>query len=344
MSLNSIVNQKTKKSLIKKDNTEHILNTTSAVKENDSNKKFNIKIKMNLKIKDVINKKSSSRLPSNVTYKLNSSQIKNKSYKTIQIENKIENIYKYIVSINNINDEKVYNNIITDINSYLLKKLKIKEEDLKIEKNKKNIIIYMNQKDSSNGMFLFIKEKYKKYEKISIEYKNNYDKNSVGKENTNITKKSFFIETNSIKANQFSSIKSYSPRISTSTLNSNRLNNSINLKKNQILHLDYSITKHDPLIINQITSEKQQEILDCIHPGFNRITVPYISNEEKFLLDKLKDKKKWVSKKGFNQFMNYKLPIIENYVNKAPSPPPCLHLFRVENKNKWIIKEGFRVA
>ena len=75
---------------------------------------------------------------------------------------------------------------------------------------------------------------------------------------------------------------------------------------------------------------------------------PYISEEEKYLKERIKDKIKWINKKGFFNFVgkasSNKSYVIKNYVVQTPSLPPILHNFRPINKSKWIIKDDFKVC
>ena len=75
---------------------------------------------------------------------------------------------------------------------------------------------------------------------------------------------------------------------------------------------------------------------------------PYISEEEKYLKERIKDKIKWINKKGFfncvGKATSNKSYVIKNYVSQTPSLPPILHNFRPCDKSKWIIKDDFKVC
>jgi len=75
---------------------------------------------------------------------------------------------------------------------------------------------------------------------------------------------------------------------------------------------------------------------------------PYISEEEKYLKERIKDKIKWINKKGFFNWVgkatSNKSYVIKNYVSQTPSLPPILHNFRPCDKSKWIIKDDFKVC
>ena len=69
-----------------------------------------------------------------------------------------------------------------------------------------------------------------------------------------------------------------------------------------------------------------------------------MSKEEKYIREKLLDKKNWLNKNGFLVSVGkYKIKdnFIPNYVNATPSESPLIHQFRDVNKYKWINKRGF---
>ena len=75
---------------------------------------------------------------------------------------------------------------------------------------------------------------------------------------------------------------------------------------------------------------------------------PYMSSEHREYIEKLKDKKKWVSDRDFitsvgRPINNKKIFVIKNYVSLTPSIPPLLYKFRNENKKKWITSKGFKL-
>ena len=75
---------------------------------------------------------------------------------------------------------------------------------------------------------------------------------------------------------------------------------------------------------------------------------PYMSLEHREYIEKLKNKKKWVSDRDFitsvgRPINNKKIFIIQNYVSLTPSIPPLLYKFRNENKKKWMTTKGFKL-
>lgn len=95
-----------------------------------------------------------------------------------------------------------------------------------------------------------------------------------------------------------------------------------------------------------INTSHDEEVIDSYFANqkYLRNSSPYISEEDKYLMESNEDKKNWINKKGFcvsvgNYSNKYKL--IDNYVTKEPSESPLNHKFRSENKKKWITEKGF---
>ena len=82
--------------------------------------------------------------------------------------------------------------------------------------------------------------------------------------------------------------------------------------------------------------------------GVIRNSSPYMSLEHREYIEKLQNKKHWVSDRDFitsvgRPINNKKIFIIQNYVSLTPSIPPLLYKFRNENKKKWITSKGFKL-
>ena len=110
---------------------------------------------------------------------------------------------------------------------------------------------------------------------------------------------------------------------------------------------------------NLVTIDKEYEILNkklsnfLINKDLNkyysnqyyiRNASPYISEEEKHILDYFRNKQKWIDKRGFISSVGHysmKYNMINNYVGKDPSENPLNHNFRIINKKKWITEKGF---
>ena len=91
---------------------------------------------------------------------------------------------------------------------------------------------------------------------------------------------------------------------------------------------------------NIITDYYQQQ-------NFVRNSSPYISEDEKRILEERENKKKFIDKK--NKFVtsvgkySMKPNFIPNYVGMTPSENPNEHSFREVDKKKWITIKGFNV-
>ena len=84
-------------------------------------------------------------------------------------------------------------------------------------------------------------------------------------------------------------------------------------------------------------------IFDDTYEGI--YSIPFMSQEEKYMRDKFLDKKNWLKKNGFivsvGKYSMKKNNFIPNYVNATPSESPLLHKYRDVNKKKWINRIGF---
>ena len=124
--------------------------------------------------------------------------------------------------------------------------------------------------------------------------------------------------------------------------------NNNNISKN-FLSLDsyYNMSTIKSNIINSYSHKHWENIYSKAGVITNDGS-PYISEEEKYLKERIKDKIKWINKKGFFNWVgkatSNKSYVIKNYVSQTPSLPPILHNFRPINKSKWIIKDDFKVC
>ena len=127
------------------------------------------------------------------------------------------------------------------------------------------------------------------------------------------------------------------------SLNMSKMTQNSFLKKNLIssmkLPTSIGLGKRKEIVLNE-----QQNIINIINPKLNRISAPYLSEEERRNLEFLLMKERWIDKKGFKLVPGKKLPEIKNYVGATANRPVCLHEFRSNSKEKWIDKKGFRVA
>ncbi len=89
----------------------------------------------------------------------------------------------------------------------------------------------------------------------------------------------------------------------------------------------------DKLIVNYYKNQR-----------YLRNSSPYLSEEDKRLMDERENRKKFITPKGFCVSVGkYSFPpkYISNYVQMTPSVNPLTYRFRPVNKLKWITKKGF---
>jgi hypothetical protein len=127
----------------------------------------------------------------------------------------------------------------------------------------------------------------------------------------------------------------------------NKSYKNLNLLKNFSLESYYNLSTNKSNNINSYNHKHWENIYSKAGVITNDGS-PYISEEQKYLKERIKDKIKWINKKGFFNFVgkasSNKSYVIKNYVSQTPSLPPILHNFRPINKSKWIIKDDFKVC
>ena len=80
--------------------------------------------------------------------------------------------------------------------------------------------------------------------------------------------------------------------------------------------------------------------------NYLRNSSPYISENEKRILEEKENRKHFFKNKNFVVSVgkySMKPNFIPNYVGMTPSENPKTHEFRKVNKNKWITNKGFNV-
>ena len=99
------------------------------------------------------------------------------------------------------------------------------------------------------------------------------------------------------------------------------------------LGLKKSTDGSDKLIVNYYKNQR-----------YLRNSSPYLSEEDKRIIDERESRKKFMTPKGFCVSVGkYSFPprYISNYVQMTPSENPSTYRFRPVNKLKWITKKGF---
>jgi hypothetical protein len=127
----------------------------------------------------------------------------------------------------------------------------------------------------------------------------------------------------------------------------NKSYKNLNLLKNFSLESYYNLSTNKSNNINSYNHKHWENIYSKAGVITNDGS-PYISEEQKYLKERIKDKIKWINKKGFFNYVgkasSNKSYVIKNYVSQTPSLPPILHNFRPCDKSKWIIKDDFKVC
>ena len=214
----------------------------------------------------------------------------------------------------------------------------VKFDQQSITKNQKNT----NTNNLSNTNNLTRNDKKKNTEKISVNPTNST--NAFTKPGSDYNK---FNKSNILTNPSVNNLSRPRSDLGNSdfneSLNNSKLTQNSFLKKNLISSLKLpsaiGLAKRKEIIYNE-----QQNIINHINPKLNRISTPYLSEDERRNLEYLQIKERWVDKKGFKLVPGKKLPEIKNYVGATPNKPVCLHDFRSNSKDKWIDKKGFRVA
>lgn len=181
-----------------------------------------------------------------------------------------------------------------------------------------------------------------------IKYENGYFKNIIiQKDNSKIK------NNNRNLSYSHKNVRSYLHNIN----NSNNINSFRNGNKNKIAIKINDVIK--ALKENELNNEcyhglslkriGEDEIITDYYKqqNFLRNSSPYISQEEKRILEEKENKKHFIDKhKNFITSVgkySMKPNFIPNYVGMTPSENPKTHLFRIVDKKKWISNKGFNV-
>lgn len=241
----------------------------------------------------------------------------------------------------------------------------------------KSIYNYLNDLKNSNSLYFNLKvllffgpdveQEYKanRQNKFRDSNESEVDKNAKYKANSlsstrTYTKKSFpsavhmNIRKEILKEESNSSQSNTKPRKfniikhkEKDTLRYDFKNLSKSMKKNLIRTLDFSSANTQdlsPVKRKLYMLSKQQSLLDKITPDLNRISAPYLSDNEKELIEESNKKEKWIINRNFfpvGNATNHKSHYIPNYVIATPSEPPSNYRFRDVKKDKWLGKRNF---
>ena len=180
-----------------------------------------------------------------------------------------------------------------------------------------------------------------------IKYQNNYYKNIIIQKNC-------------------SSIRNNLRNLSYSKNNDRKENHKLNKRYNYSNSSKMLFSENNININDVIRALKQNELNnDCYHglslsrdgedeiitdyyrqQNYLRNSSPYISENEKRILEEKENKKHFFKHKNFITSVgkySMKPNFISNYVGMTPSENPKNHEFRNVDKNKWITNKGFNV-
>ena len=273
-----------------------------------------------------------------------SSNPRNKNKKTLQKNSlssdnfplkSLQDLSLYIANIPSINDIKI------TINDYYIKN----------NLNKKGFPIPLISKISTTSVKIdFPNEKilngYKTYISF-LKYENPLFKNIIIKKN-NLLK-----AIRNIKLNNINTIKNLKKFEEINNIENNEKNsiakNIIKLYQHNKLKykLDNESFSFNTLTLKKIDDNDKIIINYYKNQKYLRNSSPYLSEEDKRIINERENKKKFMTPKGFfTSVGKYSCPpkFISNYVQMSPSENPSTYRFRPVNKLKWITKRGFIIA
>ena len=218
---------------------------------------------------------------------------------------------------NNLKNNKTPIPFISPIN---FTSVKIEFPNEQILNGYKTYILFLKYEDPKFKQILVKKENlFKTIKKLKLKNLNLSNTNNTNSlSNPNEGKEKKIIVKNIIKLYQHNRLKYKNDNSSFSL-------NTLGLKK--------SSDGSDKLIINYYKNQR-----------YLRNSSPYLSEEDKRIIDERENRKKFMTPKGFCVSVGkYSFPprYISNYVQMTPSENPSTYRFRPVNKLKWITKKGF---
>jgi hypothetical protein len=230
--------------------------------------------------------------------------------------------------------------------------------------NKHSINSYNNKKKNfgnNNGIMTFLrddsvqidfKDEIKLNEFISyisfIKYENKYFKNIIIQKDNSLIKKNgknLSYSMKNISKNEIHKINRYNNSRSTDKIMFSENNININDVIKAIKKHELNNDCYHGLSLNR---DGEDEIITDYYRQQNylRNSSPYISENEKRILEEKENRKHFFKNKNFVVSVgkySMKPNFIPNYVGMTPSENPKTHEFRKVNKNKWITNKGFNV-
>ena len=310
-------------------------------KKNKTPMKLNLKpkIKSSNDFISITSRRKTPQKPNFLTISMQENQINFKNKK-----NKLYN--NYSVTISQIPSVQDIENILKNYNS----KHSINSYNTKKKNYGNNNGVMTILKDDS--VQIDFKDEMTLNEFISyisfIKYENKYFKNIIIQKDNSLFKKNgknLSYSMKNISKNEIHKINRH---------NNSRSSDKIMISENNININDVikAIKKHElnndcyhGLSLNR---DGEDEIITDYYRQQNylRNSSPYISENEKRILEEKENRKHFFKNKNFVVSVgkySMKPNFIPNYVGMTPSENPKTHEFRKVNKNKWITNKGFNV-
>jgi len=307
-------------------------------KKNKTPMKLNLnpKIKSSNEFISITSRRKTPQKPNFLTISMKENQINYKNKKNKLYDN-------YSVTISQIPSVQDIENILNDFNNkYLI-------DSYNYKKKNNNGIMSILRDDSVQIDF---KDEITLNEFVSyisfVKYENKYFKNIIIQKDISLIKKNgknLSYSMKNISKNEIHKINRQ---------NNSRSSDKIMFSENNININDVirAIKKHElnndcyhGLCLNR---DGEDEIITDYYRQQNylRNSSPYISENEKRILEEKENRKHFFKNKNFVVSVgkySMKPNFIPNYVGMTPSENPKTHKFRMVNKNKWLTNKGFNV-
>ena len=307
-------------------------------KKNKTPMKLNLnpKIKSSNEFISITSRRKTPQKPNFLTISMKENQINYKNKKNKLYDN-------YSVTISQIPSIQDIENILNDFNNkYLI-------DSYNYKKKNNNGIMSILRDDSVQIDF---KDEITLNEFVSyisfVKYENKYFKNIIIQKDISLIKKNgknLSYSMKNISKNEIHKINRQ---------NNSRSSDKIMFSENNININDVirAIKKHElnndcyhGLCLNR---DGEDEIITDYYRQQNylRNSSPYISENEKRILEEKENRKHFFKNKNFVVSVgkySMKPNFIPNYVGMTPSENPKTHKFRMVNKNKWLTNKGFNV-
>ena len=291
---------------------------------------------------------SSKKLPNYLTSSINNkkSNINNKNY----INNYNNNDSGFGVIISQIPSVQNIKNILANFNNKQNNNNNMSFKTNNYFDKKRGILTVI----SNNSVRIDFQDEMVLNEFISyisfMKYENSYFKNMIiQKDNSNI-KKNIRNLSYSHK-NMLSYLHNFNKKYDYNNIKTfrNEKNNNLTININDVIAAVKQNELNNELYHGlTLKRDEEDEIIKDYYKQqmYLRNSSPYISEEEKRILEAKENKKHFYQHKNFVTSVgkySMKPNFIPNYVGMTPSENPKTHLFRNVDKKKWISNKGFHV-